>query len=261
MMQRINNLISPTRAGRLLLAIQVILSGCLACKRSPESVRATFAGCFTKPDGLERLREYAKERKDPDELAELTALLYTFALPLNRLGLADRLSKENVGRGKSDFSKAVFSEMADDRIRFYQGVIQERPHDFLPKARYAWAVIVSRGGSSNGVDQAIQQVEQLTNYHPICLRLRGAQHRIVTIREPNYLQQTKKCYPFFKLHDFALRLIDKNFVESDETREVYAYLKKKGITPPEPTAAQYAAVKKRGWAFNKQMLEPFRRVP
>lgn len=69
-----------------------------------------------------------------------------------------------------------------------------------------------------------------------------------------------KALIYYKLVNYAGKLVSPKAGVEDSIESITKYLKKNGITPPEPTPEQYAAVKKRGWAFNKQMLEPFKKV-
>ncbi len=247
----------------------------LAEMETVRRVRADFARVFVRTDSVRQIRRIVDAERSPLGWSEAGLLLTNLPMPAHfeekgQLITNVRESLQHQPAIRPETRKQIellrcrlflakpstSLESAEEMVRIY-------PHDFLAHYRFAltWHSV---GKAPKKVEDSIQAVKRLTESHPIVLELRAIRDRIPSKEEQKDIRlwekRRMKAMISLKLRDYAWKLLDPSLQASSETISWAKYLRKKGFTPPEPTAEQYAEVKRRGWAFNKQMLEPFRKV-
>lgn len=227
-------------------------------KSRVRNIRAQYARVFIAPDGPAILRSLVKAREH-SVAGELVGLLAVFGLPLESMGLIHDLIELRPVEKDSLRTRTLLNSVDSQMLPAYSELVKHYPDDFMAHFRFADLSLV-KGNRSPDVERSVARVEYLTDNHPIALWLRGAKLYMTPDNEPSLLQKLGEARVYFKLFKSAIIKINPNPRVSRSIKAIEVYLKKKGVTPPEPTAEQYAAVKKRGWAFNKQMLEPFKKV-
>ncbi len=238
-------------------------------------VRADFARVFLRADSVQQIRRIVDAERTPLAWSEAGLLLTDVPM------LADFSQKGQLItnlRESLQHRPAIRPETLEQlellRCRLFlakpatslansEQMVSTYPHDFI--AHYRFVLSWHLGGKApKKVEDSIRAVERLTQSHPIALELWARRDRMPSKEEQKdrrlWEKRRMKAMISLKLRDYAWKLLDPTRKASAETLSWANYLRKKGFTPPEPTAEQYAAVKKRGWAFNKQMLEPFKKV-
>lgn len=241
-------------------------------KETIRQVRADFAQVFLKKDAIRQIRQIVDTEPSLLGRSELGTLLLSFPVPAGKGQLSENLRqaalrqtgvRHNSLGESSKLRIQVFLKEWDAHPNLTTQLLQTYPYDFLAHDRFAFLSLV-QGYATKPVEDAIKTVEELTDSHPIVLQLRAMRDRTPSKEEQKdrrlWEKRRMKAMISLKLRDYAWKLLDPTRKASAETLSWAKYLRKKGFTPPEPTAEEYAAVKKRGWAFNKQMLEPFKKV-
>ncbi len=235
-------------------------------------VRSELARVFLQKDSLQEARRIIDAERSPLAWSEVGLLLTYVSIAEDKSSLIENLKQSlrhqpgvpPATRGQAELLRCRFfmNEPGDSLGRAAQ-MVKAYPHDFLAHYRFALTSHVY-GKYPKDVDASLRAVDKLTNSHPIALEMWAVRNRIPNKEEQKNIrlweQRRLKAMISLKLRDYSRKLVNPSYKTSAETLSWANYLRKKGFTPPEPTAAQYAAVKKRGWAFNKQMLEPFRRI-
>ena len=224
-------------------------------------VRRYFSNVFLKPDARSRVQAFIKSGRRSEELAELLGLLESvYFLQGGRGDILETLYKIRPGKGAKLRERILLADRMGKEPVDFKTLATTFPYDFVAQERFVFKEIVARGGRSSAVENALQSLEQLTDNHPIAVFLRARKEFYVERGSSGETKSLQLSYAKHKLYHYARSLVGLRPNYSSTIDHILRELKSKGITPPEPTPEQYAAVKKRGWTFNKQMLEPFKKV-
>lgn len=252
------------RVPALLLILGVITTlntQGLIPKKNNDDVRHFFAEVFMRPDARSRVQAFIKSGPRSEELAELLGLLESvYFLQGGRGDILETLYKIRPGKGAKLRERILLADRMGKEPVDFKTLATTYPYDFVAQERFVFKEIVARGGGSTAVENALQSLEQLTDNHPIAVFLRARKEFYVERGSSGETKSLQLSYAKHKLYHFARSLVGLKANHMRTVENITNELKRKGITPLEPTPEQYAAVKKRGWAFNKQMLEPFKKV-
>jgi hypothetical protein len=197
--------------------------------------------------------------EDIDRLAEYKGLLQCMPFPVDKELAIESLERRKLPPALLPRTRALLATGPEGDPEYFARLARLHPYDFLLHSRFAFLSMMN-GSHKKEVFDAVSAVERLTDNHPMALFLRAQRERITRLDDPDLWKKTSKALIYYKLVNYAGKLVSTKVGVEDSIESITRYLKKNGITPPEPTPEQYAAVKKRGWAFNKQMLEPFKKV-
>ncbi len=224
-----------------------------------KQARLEFSTRYVNP---KRLKEYMQTVVDSGNIharSELLLLLTSTPLPFDVSATMDQLRAKGFSNQKGERVLAVQTYDASVDRKLFRTLKNRYPEDYAFQARFIF-LNLGKEEIEKEVGQALAVLERLTDNHPLSLSLRALFENFVADNDPNYKGRLGKALVYYKLYRSARLQIGDAKRVNEEIKLLEAFLKKKGITPPEPTPEQYAAVKKRGWAFNKQMLEPFKKV-
>ncbi len=224
-----------------------------------KQARLSFSEQFVSANGLKELTAAVARERNIDRIAELKGLLEAFPFPAKKELILESLEKRRFEASPFLRTKVLLNTEGKETPEQLAELIKIYPHDFLLHSRFAFLSMMN-GSHKKEVFDAVSAVERLTDNHPMALFLRAQRERITRLDDPDLWKKTSKALIYYKLVNYAAKLVSTKAGVEDSIESITRYLQKNGITPPEPTAEQYAAVKKRGWAFNKQMLEPFKKV-
>jgi len=253
--------------GRRLLAVSIGLSaittGAEAQLRDTElstrQARLDFATSYPNKQKLEELLKRVTNSSDVSRRSEILLMLMTMPASFEKSSFIETLRKKGGGKRPSDRTLAVLDyESSIDRDR-YRKLKARYPFDYAILAHFLF-ISFGRGSREENLSASLEALEKMTDHHPMTLYLRARHENFILESDPKFNERLGKALVFYKLYRSARLQIGDAKRVNEEIKLLEAFLRKKGIATPEPTAEEYAAVKKRGWAFNKQMLEPFKKV-
>jgi len=186
-------------------------------------------------------------------------MLMTMPTPFAKDLFIEALREQGGGKKPSDRILAVLTSESSIDLARLRALKDRYPFDYAILAHFV-LISLRSGYHDQEVGDCLNKLEVMTDQHPLTLYLRALHENLVLESNPRFKEKLGTALVYYKLYRSARLQIGDAKRVNEEIKLLEAFLKKKGITPPEPTPEQYAAVKKRGWAFNKQMLEPFKKV-
>lgn len=239
--------------------------------QSIASIRSAYAEIRNRKDGARLLQDRLNRTQNESVAAEYLLLIAAMGVNNPPEDFLEGLLARHYPTGSTQRSRMILDALRARYMLFgsndsmtIQGykslaLANAYPYDFAAQALFA------REPYEIGIHQheiaraIVERAEELSDKHPVTYRYRGwlEEMQIFGAKTP---EPRKRSLRLFRLYEYARHTEGMEPRFQDKIDYLVRSLLAENIVPPEPTAKEYLVIKRRGWSFTPQMLEPFKRV-
>ncbi len=254
-----------------VIAVGTVVGFRQAGATSVQEIRTAYGQIMSREDAPRLLLERLNRTNREDVAAEYLLLMATVGFRNNPGELLEPLVARRYHEGSTERSKmimtAIRARVSPNRTGGgfrTEGYINLRlaetyPHDFAAQ----WLFVAQGYGlgtpAPERAKQAMIRAEVLTDKHPHAVMYRARFEEFAN-PESEQIESELKALHGLKLYEYARKHTGRGRDMSDSVTYITNWLRGRNVAPTEPSASEYLAVKRRGWGFTPQMIEPFRRV-
>lgn len=254
-----------------VVAIGTVVGFRQAVATSVQEIRTAYGQIMSREDAPQLLLERLNRTNREDVAAEYLLLMVAVSFRNNSGELLEPLVSRRYHEGSTERSQMILTALRarvrarTDREEFQKEgyasltLAETYPHDFAAQ----WLVVsdpsnVRMVGLENA-KRVIIRAEELTDNHPRAVLFRALfEEYAEPIQEKT--EPLVRALHGFKLYEYARATTGRKPDRQESIKFLTGWLRGKNVPPTEPSASQYLAIKRRGWGFTPQMIEPFRRV-
>ncbi len=239
--------------------------------QSIASIRTAYAEMRNREDGAQLLQDRLNRTQSESVAAEYLLLLASMGINNPPEDFLEGLLKRHYPTGSTQRSRMILDALRagymlygstdSTTIQGYKSLALANtyPFDFAAQALFArdsWKIGIHQHEIARKI---VERAEDLSDQHPVTYWYRSHLEELLIVRARTP-EPRKHSLRLLRLYEYARHTEGMKPRFQDKIDYLVRSLLAENIVPPEPSAKEYLAIKRRGWSFTPQMLEPFKRV-
>lgn len=190
--------------------------------------------------------------RSPDELLEplVSRRYHEGSTERSQMILTALRARVRARTDREDFQKAGYASLT---------LAETYPHDFAAQWLFVARAYDIGTPAPERAKQVMVRAEELTDNHPAAVLYRALfEEYAEPIQEKT--EPLVRALHGFKLYEYARATTGRKPDRQESIKFLTGWLHGKNVPPTEPSASEYLAIKRRGWGFTPQMIEPFEKL-